>query len=294
LNKKALQNLFNLRKNNFLLNKALKAEFVEEIQLSYVENFGIGGRGSFYEETGALRDMVQSHILEALALAMTEIDPEIGFDKFKDKKAEFINSLKLTSKPIRGQYKGYLQEENVDPDSETETYIALRFQSELNMWKDVPISIRTGKKLADKFFDIHFKLKNPLDPNLSDQKFNEVSFRISPNSGVNIALLYEDEDLDGNREIKEFDLTHCYRDPEISDPYANVIAGVIREDSRFFVSLPEIKESWKLIDHIIEQYERTDLHIYDPGSYGPEEAEDLITGADWKWLDNDITDFCKI
>ncbi|MFW5702995.1 MAG: glucose-6-phosphate dehydrogenase [Candidatus Dojkabacteria bacterium] len=282
LNKTALQDIIDFRKHNFALSQLLCAEKVDHIQVNYSEDIGIGNRGNFYEKTGAIRDMVQSHILEALGVLMADIPEDYSASSLQESRKELIGSFSFESngskakKIITGQYEGYTQEENVATDSNVETFVALRLKSNHKKWKNTPIYIKTGKKLNKKYFDLHVVFK--YDPK------NVFTFRISPNSGINLRL-WKDENVD---------LSYCYKSEKISDAYENLLNSVLVDKKLMFVSQEEVEASWALIDSIRNQLKQSgqDPILYEPGSKGPAEADEIMEHGGW--LDETISDFCKI
>ncbi len=299
LNKDALLDIIEFRKYNQFFNSLFSKQYVDHIQITYSEKSGINSRGNFYEQVGALRDMVQSHILQIITLILVNIeDVDHNFHKAR---AKIIESLDILSYKdiVLGQYtdnivdhkkiKAYTQEKNVDPESQVETFVGLKLHSTLPNWKKVPIYLRTGKRLKQKYLDVNLVFKN-----LQEQKFgcmNYLSFRIKPLSGVSFSIYKYDQN---NKKCKKVILNHCYRSFEINDAYENLMKNVLKKDHVLFISELEILESWKLIDKIREKYKKVDLEKYLAGTSGPHSNIQLIEKDNRVWLDGEETNFCQV
>lgn len=300
LNRDGLQDIVSFRNHNEIFGPLFKKELIDHIQVTYSETLGIEGRGHFYENTGAIRDMVQSHILEILALVLLEPFKNYSAAELKQARAEIIASLELASanQLTVGQYRGYTEEDNVADNSKVETFVALELKSNHDSWLGVPIFLRTGKKLADRYLDIQIVFKT---------SSNILTFRINPFSGINLQIVKSpggksEIDEPKNREnratpekqLEKINLTYCYRPNEISDPYANVLNCILSGDSANFVSFVEVEASWKLVDHIRDIATNSELEIYDQGSMGPISSFEIPKKHGRRWLDNEISDFCRI
>lgn len=303
LSKNALADIISFRQFNYIFNRLFSKEFIDHIQITYVEDLGIGRRGAFYEKNGAIRDMVQSHILEALALIMAELPENITAEELHKRRAEVIASMDFQGPEdiVLGQYdsgeiKGekvsaYTEETDVNPRSDVETYAAMRLTSSLENWQGVPIYLRTGKRLHDRYFDVHIVFKD--SPELPQDSKNILSFRIAPNSGVNWRL-WKSDLINQEQEMEAIDLTHCYKVSSTPDAYENLLREIMAGNNLFFISLEEIYASWKLIDRIKAIQNDLQLHMYAAGSYGPHAASELMKKYGKEWFDDNISDFCRI
>lgn len=295
LSKNALVDVYSFRQTNYVFNQLFSNKFVDHIQITYSENIGVEDRGEFYEQTGAMRDMVQGHILEALSLVMSDLPKENTVESAHAMRAQLIESLEYTGKDdlVIGQYEGYQSEQDVSQESQVETFVALKITSNLPRWQGVPIYIRTGKNMSEKYLDIHIVFKE--DPKIQKDKQNVLSFRISPNSGVNFRIFGEDLLARDTQDpvMRTVDLTHCYKMLPM-DAYENLLLEIINGNNLFFVSEREIFASWKLVDQVRADFAAVPLHSYRPGSEGPAAATDLISRSGASWLNNTISDFCRI
>lgn len=302
LSKNALADVYGFRKSNYIFNELFKGQHVDHIQISYAEDIGIEGRGEFYEQAGALRDMVQGHILEALSLLLAELPSTDDYQAFQQARAQVIAGLKLAGSEaiVLGQYgeaeargeklPAYRQEQDVAPDSEVETFVALKLISNLPLWQDTPIYLRTGKRLSSKYLDLHLVFKDK--PQVADEP-NILSFRISPNAGVNFRIFAPSVLGDANS-VRTVDLTHCYKNGQTVDAYENLLGEIFLGRKLFFVGIDEIYHSWKLIDQIRQHYSSSKPIPYPAGSEGPEASYKLIEQDQRRWLGNTISDFCRI
>ncbi len=282
LNQEGLLDLIELKRYNPILSSWLTNKFITQIQITYSEKIGIEGRGSFYEGTGAIKDMFQSHLCELVSLILADSNSIGGKGR-----AAVLKSLTVEQAQI-AQYRGYREEENVAPDSKVETYLAGELRSSLPEWSGVPILLRVGKKLTEKFIDVHFIAGK-----------NVLTIRLVPNSGINLRL-WKGDGPDEDEQPDPVDLSYCYRPGQIPDPYTQVLSKAFAGEKNLFVTMDEVLTSWELSESFsaLAQggLEHADKHleIYESGSVGPESAAKIPQKYGTNWIEEDYFKFCKM
>lgn len=298
LGKETLQNILTFRFANDIFEPLINKDFVDHIQITATEDFGIGRRGGYYDQVGALKDIGQNHQLQMLAFATMDAPREFSNEAVTKERIKILKGLiPLPEKIVFGQYEGYIKEENVSPDSKTDTFYALKTCINNPRFKDVPIYIRGGKKLARYVTEISIIFKNPtnrLFKNIvSGDEPNILIYRIQPNEGIVLKILTK---LPGHEaKLQPEYMQYCYRiDPHthyIPDPYERLLVDTIRGDQTFFNDAEEVEAQWAFVDPLVKA--RGKPHIYKPGSWGPKAADELIEADGRHWLEPSL-DFCKI
>ena len=288
LGKETIQNILVFRFGNGILSPVMNKDFVDHIQITATEDFGIGSRGGYYDTVGALRDVGQNHLLQMLVVATMEAPSEFNNLQVTQKRIDILESLVANPKKIVfGQYNGYLFEENVSKDSTTDTFFAFKTEIDNDKWKGVPIYIRGGKKMTRSTAEISIVFKtvnNPLfGPEELSSKPNVLTYRIQPNEGIGLELLTKrpDHKFILERNYMQF----CYNQKEVplSDAYEKLLYDAIAGDGTFFNDSPEVESSWKFIDSLVPKPRIP--FVYEPGSWGPKEADDLIEADGRKWIE---------
>lgn len=298
LGKETLQNILTFRFANDIFEPLINKNCIDHIQITAFEDFGIGKRGGYYDQVGALKDVGQNHQLQMLAFATMDAPSEFSNKAVTRERLKILRSLiPLPEKVVFGQYEGYRKEENVDPSSNTETFYALKTFIKNERLKDVPIYIRAGKKLKQTATEVSIVFKNPPNKLFKNQnvgdKPNVLIYRIQPNEGIVFTILVKEP----GHEIKlkpEY-MQYCYRiDPHkhyIPDPYERLLVDTIRGDQTFFNDAEEVEAQWAFIDPLIAVKGKP--AIYKSGSWGPKEAMKLIEEDGRSWLEPSM-EFCKI
>lgn len=304
LGKETVQNILALRFANTVFEPLWNRNYIDYVEITAVENLGIEKRGGFYEGTGALRDMVQNHLIQLVAVTAMEPPTAFNANSFRNEVLKVYESLiPLTQEEIgeyviRGQYtasddsKGYRQEEKVDPESRTETYLAMRVEIGNWRWSGVPFYIRTGKQMPTKVTEIviHFKQTPYHMFKCADENCpvtDRLVIRIQPNEGV--ALRFAMKVPGSGFEVKQVDMDFSYADlggiPS-EDAYARLIEDCMLGDSTLFTRGDAVETSWKFFDPILKYWKThadAPLYGYPVGTWGPPESEKMLKehGASW-------------
>jgi glucose-6-phosphate 1-dehydrogenase len=300
LGKETVQNLMAVRFANILFEPLWKAEYVDHVQITVAETVGVGGRGAYYDKSGAMRDMVQNHMMQLLCLIAME--PPYHFDPaaVRDEKLKVIRALDPV-KPehiVRGQYlagggqPGYLTDCE-DANSRTESYLALKVGVSNWRWKGTPFYLRTGKRLRARASEIAITFKEPphsIFDDASGWKENVLVIRLQPNEGMELQVMIKEPGPGGMR-LMQVPLDMSFASAlgadaeDVPDAYERLIMDVIRGNQTLFMRGDEVEAAWAWTDPIIEGWEarRDKPQGYDPGSSGPEDALMLLHRDGRRW-----------
>jgi glucose-6-phosphate 1-dehydrogenase len=285
LGKEAIMNILYFRFANSFLEPIWNRNNVASVQITLAEDFGVKGRGAFYESAGCLRDVIQNHLFQIVALLAMEPPAYQGYGAVHCEKAKIFQAMRplLPGDVVRGQYEGYRKEPGVAKDSDVETFCALRLFIDSWRWEGVPWYLRSGKCLATTAAEVVVKLKPPPqqlfdDSRPADGLSNYLRFRLSPNSAVALAARVK-------RAGKEFvgDQHELYLlDEQLAEekPYERLLSDAMAGDGALFSREDAIEAAWAAVDPVLETHHRA--HAYKPGSWGPEQADALIA-ADGGW-----------
>lgn len=285
LGKEPVQNLLYTRFSNSIFEPIWNRDHVRSVQITMAEDFGVQGRGAFYEEAGALRDVVQNHLFEVLALLA--MDPPNGGsqDALRTEKARLLQSVRTLGPGdvVRGQFRGYRAEPGVAPHSTVETFVAVRLAIDSWRWAGVPFYIRAGKCLPVRATEVVVEFKRPpresfgeLVPGLS----NHLRLRLSPDVVIALGMRVKRA---GERMVGEdVELVATHRSVEEMSAYERLLADALQGDPSLFARGDAVQAQWRIVDEVLG--DKTPLYEYDPGTWGPREAEQLIAG-DGYWLE---------
>jgi glucose-6-phosphate 1-dehydrogenase len=282
LGKEPVQNLLYFRFANSFLEPIWNSNYIDDVQITMAESFGVRGRGHFYEEVGAIRDVVENHMFQVLALLA--MDAPIGTDAeaMRDERLRLFKSIR-TLEPadvVRGQFRGYRKEDGVAPDSQVETFAAMRLHIDTWRWSHVPFYIRAGKKLPVTATEVLVRLKRPpqaVFDEIAPQDSNYLRFRLSPNVLISVGARVKvpGESMAG----EDIELIASHRNSDEMMPYERLLGDAIRGDPSLFARQDSVEAAWRVVNPILGN--TSPVKEYDPNTWGPAEAESMIGGAGW-------------
>ena len=279
LGKETLLNILNFRFKNGIFEPLMNKKYIDHIQVSALENFGIGQRCGYYDSVGALKDVGQNHLFQMISLAIMDNPKEFTNEDITKMRIKILKSLKpIPNKVVLGQYIGYRKEENVDPKSIKDTYFA--FKTEV---RGIPIFVRGGKNLKTWVTEISIIFKTG----------NVLIYRIQPNEGI--VLLIKTKKQGYEKELEDSYMQFCYKgsptEHYLIDPHERLIYEAISGDQTNFNDAAEIEAEWKFIDVLEKRLPK--IVAYKSGTWGPKEADELIEAEGRKWLEPSM-EFCRI
>jgi glucose-6-phosphate 1-dehydrogenase len=286
LGKEPVMDIAYLRFTNSVLEPVWNREHVSHVQMTIAEDFGVDDRGRFYDAVGAMRDVIQNHALQVLALV--GMGPPTGnhHDSIRDKKLEFFKATR-TADPkryVRGQYEGFHEVKDVAPDSTTETFAAVELAVDNWRWSGVPFFIRAGKQMPAKASEVTVTFKRPPRLGVGPGKQpdpNRMTVRIEPSPGARIRLFAKQA---GEEAFEPADLQVLFEkvpgeDPE---PYERLLGDALAGRYQLFTRQDTVEETWRIVEPLLE--EPGPVHPYEPGTWGPKEADKLTRGL-CQWID---------
>src|ERR671911_1194272 len=280
LGKEPIQNILYLRFANALLEPIWNARYVRQMQITMAEDFGIKGRGAFYEEAGAIRDVLQNHLLQVLALLAMDAPAVHTPDATRQERSRLIEAIPPLdrSSVVRGQFRGYRDEPGVAADSAVETYVAARLAIDTWRWAGVPFYIRAGKRLPVTDTEVLVEFRRPpleLFGELIPARSNHLRLHLGPDVRIELGMRVKvpgDQLIGEDEELEAANFAVGGR-----SPYERLLGDAMRGDTDLFARQDAVEAEWRVVDPVVGD-DATPLYEYDPGTWGPEEADQLIAG----------------
>ena len=283
LGKDTVNNILATRFGNVLLEPLWNREYIEEIQIFATETIGCEGRSQYYDGAGVVRDMLQNHMLQIIALVAMEAPCRMDAKEIRREKVKVLSATHLGEDMILGQYETYRDEEGVDPDSHTPTYVAGTLFIDNWRWKGVPFRFMTGKKMPYQCVEVIVKLKAPPLGLFEGETPGRIVMRLQPHAHLDIQIDVKSPGLGDSVELAT--LTHRYPDWLGVDGYEKLLFDSINGDQSHFVHSEEVIESWRIVDDLLCTGDscpiRTTPYIHEVGSWGPRNETDSITNWDY-------------
>lgn len=308
LGKETVQNLLVFRFANTLIEPLWNRNFIDHVQITVAESIGIEKRADYYDRAGALRDMLQNHLMQLLTVVAMEPPPALEADALRDEKVKVLRSIRPIAKravhahAVRAQYArgsvggqgvaGYQQEENVEPNSITETFVAAKFYIDNWRWRGVPFYLRTGKRLAKQTSMIAIRFRHPPQQLFRETPIetiapNWVLLSIQPEESMRMEIHVKQPGLDMDTRVMQMNASFLKTDEHTLDAYETLLLDVIEGDRSLFIRFDEVEWAWQVVDPILRHWtvEREFIPTYPAGSWGPAEANRLFDSDDQSWRD---------
>jgi glucose-6-phosphate 1-dehydrogenase len=301
LGKETVQNILVFRFGNSIFEPIWNRNHVDCVEITAAESIGIEGRGAFYEATGVVRDIIQNHLLQVMSLVTMEVPASFSADDIRDEKSQVLRSVRnldlndVANHCVRGQYRGYRDEEGVAPDSQTPTYAAMRFMIDSWRWQGVPFYLRAGKRLAERVTEVNIHFRAVPLVLFKEEAAGSVlqpamlTLRIQPHEGISLRFVAKvpGENINVGNVVMNMTYADAFKRP-ISEAYERLLLDCLRGDATLFNRRDSVDRAWELIQPVLQIWEATPgVHLYEPGSAGPAEADEMIARDGHSWRDLD-------
>lgn len=277
LAKNSVKNLVSFRFSNALIEGLWNRDHIESVQITMAEDFGVQGRGAFYDATGAIRDVVQNHIFQVLSNLTMEAPACNDAESLRDEKVKVLKCMRAitTENLVRGQFEGYLDEKGVAPDSKIETFAALRVEINSWRWQGVPFYIRAGKNMPVTALEILARLRRPpiTDVSPADTPRNCLRFRLSPEMAVAISLSATPA-VDGKPRMVVELVAARHSQPGEMEAYERVLTDAMAGDATLFARQDYVEQAWRIVDPVLKA--DTPVYRYAPHTWGPDEVNATV------------------
>lgn len=312
LGKETVQNLLAIRFGNTLFEPLWDSAHIDNVQITVSETVGVEGRWGYYDKAGALRDMVQNHLVQLLCLVAMEPPSRMDADSVRGEKIKVLKALRpitganAYTKTVRGQYakgvvngkevQGYFDEEGSNPDSRTETFVALKADIDNWRWAGVPFYLRTGKRLGERYSEIVIQYKAVPHSIFSDEsnrqlQRNQLTIRLQPEEKISLTVMNKEPGASEGMNLKPVDLnlslTEAFHDKRSPEAYERLLLDVMRNDATLFMRYDEVEAAWQWVDGIMEAWNQTSERPkeYASGSWGPTDSMALPIKDGRNWHD---------
>ncbi len=301
LGKETVQNLLVFRFANTIFEPIWNRNYIEQVQITVGEDVDVGTRAGYYDGSGALRDMVQNHLLQILTMVAMEPPTVMTATSLRNEKVKVLEAVRRWSSPeeaarnaVAGQYDGYLAADGVSPDSKTPTYAALRLYLDTWRWQGVPFYLRSGKAMATKVTEVVVQFRSPphalfdLGNGSEEPQANLLGLCLQPNEGVHLRFQVKVPDAGTITQPQdmEFHYGSSFADQSIPEAYERLLQDALAGDASLFIRGDQIAEAWAIVDPLLEAWGAAGApqHAYPRGSWGPAAAEALIAETGHVWL----------